>query len=106
MPVIVFRLKDGAETKVEAAIGDTVMNVAVNEGIRGLLADCGGSCSCATCHVYVGEAFLDLVPPISEMEEELLTGVAAERKPGSRLSCQLPINAASDGLIIEIPDRQ
>lgn len=100
MPMLSFRHPDGREQAVQAAAGSTVMMAALAEGIAEILAECGGNAMCATCHVYVlaGE-----VPPPSADEAALLEGTAAERRPTSRLSCQL---AARDGLVIGLPERQ
>ena len=106
MPTINFILKDGSSRTVDAKPGSSVMENAVRSNVRGIDAECGGSCACATCHVYVDEAFLALLPPPDEMESELLDGVAAERRPGSRLSCQIAVTAALDGLTVRVPETQ
>jgi 2Fe-2S ferredoxin len=106
MPTIVYRLCDGTERLIDASEGTTVMNAAIQNDIEGIVAECGGSCSCATCHVYVDERFTDRLPPISGSEDELLSVVAAERRPNSRLSCQIPISASLDGLVVTIPETQ
>lgn len=106
MPAIHYVLKDGTTKTVEATEGSSVMETAVRHNVRGIDAECGGSCSCATCHVYVDEAFFDRLTPPDEMESDLLEGVAAERRPTSRLSCQIQITAALDGLVVRVPPRQ
>ncbi len=106
MPVIHFILKDETIRAVEAKNGASVMETAIHNNVRGIDAECGGSCSCATCHVYVDDAFLHLLPAPDDMENELLDGVAAERRPGSRLSCQLAVSPALDGLIVRVPPAQ
>ncbi|RJG04765.1 ferredoxin [Noviherbaspirillum cavernae] len=106
MPVITFIQKDGSSRAVEAKNGASVMETAIHANVRGIDAECGGSCSCATCHVYVDDAFLHLLPEADEMENELLDGVASERRPGSRLSCQLTVSAQLDGLTLRIPEMQ
>ncbi|NMG36079.1 2Fe-2S iron-sulfur cluster binding domain-containing protein [Azoarcus sp. TTM-91] len=106
MPTINYILKDGSTRAVDAPAGLSVMEAAIRANIRGIDAECGGCCSCATCHVYVDEAFLDRLPPADDMEQELLEGVAAERRPTSRLSCQLPMSAELDGIIITVPATQ
>ena len=106
MPTIHYILKDGSTRTVVAKAGASVMEVAINANIRGIDAECGGCLSCATCHVYVEDAFIDLLPPADESENELLDAVAAERLPGSRLSCQLQITAALDGLTVRVPETQ
>jgi len=74
--------------------------------VRGIDAECGGSCSCATCHVYVDDAFIALLPPADDMENDLLDGVASERQPGSRLSCQITMTAELDGITVRVPETQ
>ncbi len=104
-PRVTFVDREGDSLTVGATIGWSVMEVAKCHGIPGIRADCGGFMSCGTCHVYVDEADLDRLAPISPMEETILSGVAAERRPNSRLSCQLPVGALCD-LRVTLPDRQ
>jgi 2Fe-2S ferredoxin len=106
MPTIHYILKDGSTRSVDAKAGASVMETAIRHNIRGIDAECGGSCSCATCHVYVDEAFIAKLTPADEMESELLDGVASERLPGSRLSCQIAITAELDGLTVRVPESQ
>ncbi|VTU29741.1 2Fe-2S iron-sulfur cluster-binding protein [Variovorax sp. RA8] len=106
MPTINYILKDGAIRSVDAEAGSSVMENAIRANVRGIDAECGGSCSCATCHVYVDEAFVDRFPAPDEMENELLDGVASERLPTSRLSCQLSMTPALDGLTVRVPETQ
>lgn len=106
MPTIHYILKDGSSRSVDAKAGNSVMETAILNNVRGIDAECGGACSCATCHVYVADAFIDLLPPPDDMESELLDGVASERLPGSRLSCQLQITTALDGLTVRVPETQ
>lgn len=97
---------DGIEQSVEVPEGTSVMQGAMLNDIDGIVAECGGSMSCATCHVYVDEAFLDGMPPINETQEEMLEFTAAPREPNSRLSCQIRMTQALDGLVVRLPDRQ
>lgn len=106
MPTIHYLLPDGSTRSIDAPVGRSVMEVAVLNNVRGIDAECGGCCSCATCHVYVDQAFIDRLPAPDEMESELLDGVASERRSGSRLSCQLVIDAALDGLTVQLPASQ
>ena len=106
MPTIHYILKDGSRRSVDAKAGTSVMENAIRGNVRGIDAECGGSCSCATCHVYVDEAFLDRLPPADKMEGELLDGVASERLPNSRLCCQLTMTAELDGLTVRVPETQ
>ena len=106
MPTIHYILKDGTTRAVDAKVGASVMETAIRGNVRGIDAECGGCCSCATCHVYVDDAFADLLPPPDDMESALLEVVASERQPTSRLSCQLNITTAFDGLTVRVPDTQ
>ena len=106
MPTIHYVLKDGTRRSIDAKIGASVMEAAVYHNVRGIDAECGGCCSCATCHVYVDDDFIDRLPPPDDMECELLDGVASERLPGSRLSCQLTVSVELDDLTVRIPERQ
>ncbi|MFY7962838.1 MAG: 2Fe-2S iron-sulfur cluster-binding protein [Elsteraceae bacterium] len=106
MPSVVYILKSGEERRLTVSNGSTVMRAAIQNDLPGIDAECGGCLSCATCHVYVDPAFADRLPPMSEDEDDLLSGVSAERQPTSRLSCQLTMTDALDGLIVRIPDRQ
>lgn len=96
MPTITYTSADGAVRTVEANVGDSVMETAVRQGVPGIVGECGGSLSCATCHVFVDESDLDGLPPIGEMEDEMLYGTAVDRQDNSRLSCQLKVTADSD----------
>ena len=106
MPSVVYILKTGEERRLTVSNGSTVMRAAIQNDLPGIDAECGGCLSCATCHVYVDPSFADRLPPMSEDEDDLLSGVSAERQPTSRLSCQLTMTDALDGLIVRIPDRQ
>ena len=103
---IVFNSGDGSSREVEVASGRSLMLGATINGVAGIEADCGGTLSCATCHVYVDPAWVDRLPEPEQMEVELMGGVAAERRPNSRLSCQILITEALDGLTVEVPARQ
>lgn len=106
MPTITYVLKDGNTKTVAAANGKTLMELAIASNVRGIDAECGGCCSCATCHVYIDPAWLDKLPAPDEMENELLEGVAAERTDASRLSCQIVLSDALDGMIVHVPATQ
>jgi 2Fe-2S ferredoxin len=99
MPQITYTDSAGDARTVEAVVGDTVMETAVRNGIPGIAAECGGSLSCATCHVYVAEEDLALLPAMEEMEDEMLYGAACDREDASRLSCQLRI---TEGLELHV----
>jgi len=104
MSTITFVNADGGRRTIEAAPGGTVMVAAVSNGIDGIVAECGGNAMCATCHVYVSDQ--TGLPPMSDDEDALLDGAAAERRQTSRLSCQLKISEATRDLLIELPERQ
>lgn len=106
MPAVVYVQRDGSQLRVEVESGTSVMFGAVTNNVRGIDGECGGCLSCATCHVYVDERFLGLLPAADEYECELLGGVAAERRPNSRLGCQLLVTPALDGLTVSVPERQ
>lgn len=101
MPQLVVTTRDGVEHAVAGEAGLSVMEVIRDNGFDELLAMCGGSCSCATCHVYVAAADLARLPAIGEDENELLDS-SEHRTPASRLSCQLPFGDALDGLRVAI----
>lgn len=105
MPQITYTDATGQDRVVEASVGDSVMETAVRNGVPGIVAECGGSLSCATCHVYVDEADLPDLPPMEEMEDEMLWGTVAERKDCSRLSCQIKVTEGRD-LHVTTPDSQ
>jgi 2Fe-2S ferredoxin len=106
MPKIIYVLAGGERREVDAAAGASIMETAVKNNVRGVDAECGGCLSCATCHVYVDEAWFAKLPPPEADETEMLGFVAAEQKPNSRLSCQLKMNESLDGIVVKIPDRQ
>jgi ferredoxin, 2Fe-2S len=103
---VIFIDSAGREYAVDATVGDTVMAAAVRNGVPGIVAECGGNCSCATCHVWVGEEFAPHVGPPGDMEEDLLDLAVSERRGASRLACQIRITEALDGLAVEIPPEQ
>jgi 2Fe-2S ferredoxin len=106
MPHVTYIAHDGKETKLEVAVGTSVMQAAVFNGVDGIVAECGGSCMCATCHVYVREDLLALCPEMEPGEDAMLDGAASERQPNSRLSCQLVMSPKMDGLVVTMPETQ
>jgi 2Fe-2S ferredoxin len=106
MPTIVYVEPDGRQTSIQVEAGANVMRTAVAQGIAGIVAECGGAAMCATCHVYVDGEGADLLPPIGEVENEMLESAAAERMESSRLSCQLNVTSNIETLVIRVPDRQ
>ncbi len=105
MPQVTYIEADGTEHRVEAPAGRTLMQVAVANGVPGILGDCGGSCSCATCHGYVDPQWMHHLPAISETEEFMLDGVP-DRRATSRLCCQIPLSDALSGIVVTLPDEQ
>lgn len=105
MPKVVFTDHDGTVRLVEAETGLSLMEAARNNGIEGIVAECGGMCACATCHVYVADSWFSRVGPPNEDEEPMLDFID-ERKPNSRLACQIELSNELDGLEVETPESQ
>ena len=103
---VIYITADGRRYEIEARCGDTVMSTALEHQVPGILANCGGSAMCATCHVYVDQAFADRLPTMGDDEDGLLGFAASPRKPTSRLGCQLVITPQLEGLEVGIPDTQ
>ena len=91
MSTVVYTADDGLVTTIEGRPGDSVMETAVRNGVRGIVGECGGSLSCATCHVFVAPETFDLVGGPGDLEDEMLDGTAVERHDTSRLSCQIKL---------------
>jgi ferredoxin, 2Fe-2S len=106
MPHVVFVQPGGDSQTVDVPSGTSLMIAAVKHGVDGIIGECGGVCMCATCHVYVREAFLDKLPPIMDTEEAVLEVTNAERLPNSRLSCQIKMTDELDGLTVDVPPSQ
>jgi len=107
MAFVTYVEHTGAKHIVEVPTGDSVMQGAVNNMVQGIVAECGGGLACATCHCYVDDAWIDRVgPPASPSEAEMLESAAGEKKPGSRLSCQITVTDALDGLVVHLPESQ
>ena len=106
MTTIVYRSADGTDCAVDASDGMSVMESAMIAGVDGILAECGGNITCSTCHVYIDPPVGDLLPEVSEYEDDLLDSVASERKANSRLSCQVIVSPRLEGLVVQIPERQ
>jgi len=101
-----FVQPDGTRSEVEAPVGYSGMQAAQQNGVPGIVAECGGSACCATCHVYVSDEDLPRLPPVSVQEDQMLDCTASERQPNSRLSCQITLTEALDGLTLRIPETQ
>lgn len=100
-----FVLPSGEVKIVEAIDGQSLMEAATSEQVPGIVGECGGGCSCATCHLYVDQPWFGALPPMDEMETAMLEA-AIEPGPLSRLSCQLKVSAALDGAVLRIPAGQ
>lgn len=105
MATITYIEHNGTEHVLDIEDGTSIMQGAINNNVRGILADCGGACSCATCHVYVNSQWLDKLDAQSEMEEILLEEVC-EPQDNSRLSCQITVSQALDGMVVRMPEKQ
>lgn len=96
---------DGTAYDIDAENGSTVMENAIRNSVPGIEAECGGACACATCHVYVDEAWTGIVGEPESMEEDMLD-FAFDVRPNSRLSCQIKVRDELDGLTVRVPERQ
>lgn len=106
MPEVTFIDVDGSETVIDAVVDDSLMSTAVKNGVDGILAECGGSSTCGTCHVYVAEDFLSKVGPLGDLEEDMLDMGVTDRRHNSRLSCQIKVTDELDGLTVHLPAEQ
>ncbi|MDX6807048.1 2Fe-2S iron-sulfur cluster-binding protein [Terrihabitans rhizophilus] len=105
MPSITFIDSSSESRTIDAETGSTVMEAAIRNGIPEIEAECGGACSCATCHVYVDDAWMEKTGGPSPMEEDMLD-FAFDVRPTSRLSCQIKVSDTLDGLVVHTPARQ
>jgi 2Fe-2S ferredoxin len=105
MAKITYIASDGTRFDVDAENGSTVMENAIKNAVPGIEAECGGACACATCHVYVDDAWMAKTGLAESMEEDMLD-FAYDIQPGSRLSCQIKVTDELDGLIVKVPERQ
>ncbi len=105
MTAITFVAFDGTRFDLQAENGSTVMEAALRNNVPGIEAECGGACACATCHIYVDEAFTEAVGEPEAMEEDMLD-FAYDVRPNSRLSCQITVSDALEGLTVHVPERQ
>ena len=106
MPQVTYVSHDGKSTTLDVPLGTSVMQAATLQRLDGIVAECGGSCMCATCHVYVNEDQLSKLPEMELGEDAMLDGTASPRKSNSRLSCQLVMTPAMDGLVVTMPETQ
>ena len=105
MPTIHFLLPDGKVQSVEAMEGLSLMEAAREEGVPGIIAECGGIAACSTCHVYIDEAWREMIGPPND-DEALTLDLAPDVSDASRLGCQVTITAALDGLRVRVPAHQ
>jgi 2Fe-2S ferredoxin len=105
MPRVTYFEPSGQQRDVDAPAGTTVMEAAIDNGVDGIVAECGGACSCATCHVYVDPSWAARLPPPDAQEDGMLD-CALDRGPTSRLSCQIVLTEELDGLVVRVPDAQ
>ena len=106
MPQVIFINPDGSRRAIEVPLGWSLMEAAVQNDVQGIVAECGGGCACATCHVIVDSAWNARLPAHSEHENDMLECTAVPREATSRLSCQLKMTAELDGILIQVPARQ
>ncbi|RDK05856.1 2Fe-2S iron-sulfur cluster-binding protein [Cupriavidus lacunae] len=105
MPTVTFVEHDGTEHTVQGDLQRSLMQVAVDNCVPGILGDCGGSCSCATCHAYIDERWANALPTMTETEVFMLDG-AQERRESSRLCCQVRLTSAMEGIVVRLPVEQ
>ena len=101
MPRVVYIEDDGTHVEVDVEEGYSVMEGAIMNGVEGIEAECGGACSCATCHCYIPEEWWDKLPKMDVIEDSMLEA-ATERRSNSRLTCQIPMTDELDGLVLEV----
>ncbi len=106
MTAITYVQPSGEPVTLDVADGWSLMQAALSQGVDGIVGECGGSCACATCHCYVDPARLHELSPPNDTEQSMLANVAAERRPNSRLACQIKAGPALAGLVLTLPESQ
>jgi 2Fe-2S ferredoxin len=106
VPKVIFVHNDGSQRVIDAGLGDTVMATAVRNGVPGIVGECGGNRSCATCHVYVDADFMPLVGPPGDLEDDMLDLGVSDRRDNSRLSCQIVLDERLEGISVTTPENQ
>ncbi|WP_374664530.1 2Fe-2S iron-sulfur cluster-binding protein [Ramlibacter sp.] len=106
MPQATFVCADGTRRELDVAIGTSLMRAATDNGIDGIVGDCGGAMSCATCHVFVEDGFSDRLPAMAPNEDQILDYTAAGRQPNSRLACQIVMSESIAGIVVRVADPQ
>ncbi len=105
MPTLICVQHDGTEHRLNAEPGQSAMSAVVDAAVPGIIGDCGGACSCATCHAYVDAGWLERLPLMGSTEQDMLE-CAIDPRPNSRLTCQIQMTADLDGLVIRLPKSQ
>ncbi len=105
MPRVIFPAPGGERRELEVPLGQSLMEAAIDNGVVGIVAECGGACSCGTCHAYIADVWLDRLPPVSDMEDMMLN-VVLDRRANSRLACQIEMTAALDSLELFVADNE
>ena len=105
MPKVIYIEHSGKSHSIEVPNELSVMEGAVQNNVPGIDADCGGSCACATCHVYVDEKWIDKIPPKEDSEEDMLD-MASNTNKASRLACQITVSDDLDGFVVKMPLKQ
>ncbi len=103
MPRVTYIMPNGDRHEVEVEKGYSVMEGAIDNNIDGIVAECGGACACATCHSYIDAAWIEKLPEMDDMEDSMLDA-AFDRKPNSRLTCQIELSDELDGLVVHVAD--
>ena len=106
MPMVTYVALSGSSRTIDVPSGTSVMQAALNHRVEGILGECGGSCMCATCHVYVDPSFLSRLPPAKDNEKFMLSIAAEGPETNSRLSCQIKMSEELDGIVVRLPGRQ
>ncbi len=106
MPKVTYVEFNGTKHQVDVPVGENVMRGALYNNIAGIVGECGGGLACATCHCYVDDAWTAKTGTPSEMEREMLESASSEVNPNSRLSCQIAMTDALDGLVVFLPEKQ
>ena len=106
MPMVTYVASSGSSRTIDVPSGTSVMQAALNHRVEGILGECGGSCMCATCHVYVDPSFLSRLPPAKDNEKFMLSIAAEGPETNSRLSCQIKMSEELDGIVVRLPGRQ
>lgn len=103
---VILETSDGTSHSVEVDPGQSLMAAATANGVSAIVAECGGTATCGTCHVWVDPGFCAMLPEMDDREDDVLEGVIAERRPTSRLACQIALTVELDGMVVEIPEEQ